>query len=171
MRIVLLFCFIAVISCSKEQIVHAPAGMSEQQNALKVSKDRARGLNELERKQIESWISKQNEKFYPMPLNYWVNIENLHQRNPRKSDEKITYMYEISDFFGTKIYEKPKGYQEVTLAKFPNDIKAVEDALRFLKSSEEATLLVPSVLAYGTYGDGDRITHDLPLIIKLKVLQ
>lgn len=170
MRILLLICFIAV-SCSKEQVVHAPAGMSEQQNALKISKDRARGLNELERKQIESWISKQEQKYFPMPLNYWVNIENLHQRNQRKSDEKITYIYEISDFFGTKIYEKPKGYQEVTLERFPNDIKAVEDALRFLKPSEEATLLVPSVLAYGTYGDGNRITHDLPLIIKLKVLQ
>ena len=36
-------------------------------------------------------------------------------------------------------------------------------------SNEEITLLVPSVLAYGTYGDGDQIPYDMPLIIKLKL--
>jgi FKBP-type peptidyl-prolyl cis-trans isomerase len=49
-------------------------------------------------------------------------------------------------------------------------LKAVEDAVRFLNKGEEATLLVPSVLAFGTYGDDEKIPNDMPLIIKLKIL-
>ncbi len=159
------------MSCSKEQVVHAPVGAVEQKKQMDISKDRAKSLNQLERRQIESWISKQNEKFYPMPLNYWINIENLSQRKKKDDEETVTYMFEIYDFFGTKIYDKPKGYVDVKFKKFPNELKAVENALRYMKTGEEATLLVPSVLGYGTYGDGDKIGNDLPLIIKLKVLK
>jgi FKBP-type peptidyl-prolyl cis-trans isomerase len=48
-------------------------------------------------------------------------------------------------------------------------LKAVENALRFIHDGEEVTLLVPSSLAYGTFGD-EKIDNDIPLIIKLKAL-
>jgi len=49
-------------------------------------------------------------------------------------------------------------------------LKAIENALRYMKDGEEVTLLVPSSLAYGTFGDENKIDNDIPLIIKLKVL-
>ncbi len=57
-------------------------------------------------------------------------------------------------------------------AKFGHfeELSAVENALRYMKDGEEVTLLVPSALAYGTYGDEKKISNDIPLIIKLKVL-
>jgi len=39
-----------------------------------------------------------------------------------------------------------------------------------MKKGEQATLLVPSVLAFGTYGDDEKIPNDMPLIIKIKIL-
>ena len=50
------------------------------------------------------------------------------------------------------------------------ELKAVEDAVRYMKKGEQATLLVPSVLAFGTYGDDEKIPNDMPLIIKIKIL-
>lgn len=165
------FLLLILVGCKKEQTVHAPAGGGSQKSQVEISKQRARSLNEMERRQIEEWIAKQDEKFFPMPLNYWVNIQDLSSRS-RKSDEDIvTYQYFAEDFYGTKIYEKPKGYIDVKFGKFPNDLKAVEDALRYMNVGEEATLLVPSVLGFGTYGDGDKIGNDLPLIVKLKLLK
>jgi FKBP-type peptidyl-prolyl cis-trans isomerase len=75
----------------------------------------------------------------------------------------------LYDFNQEKLYDKPTKNIEVQLGKF-DELKAVEDAVRFLNKGEEATLLVPSVLAFGTYGDDEKIPNDMPLIIKLKIL-
>lgn len=156
-----------LLSCAKQES-YPPAGNSTVKSDTEVSKERAKSLNEMERRQIEKWIGQQDRKFYIMPLNYWTDIADLSTRSKRADTEKITYAYEIYDFLGNRIYDKPKGYREVAMGKVP-EVKPVEDALRYLKKNEETTLLLPSVLAYGTFGDGDRISNDLPLVIKLKI--
>ena len=75
----------------------------------------------------------------------------------------------MQDFDGTKVYSQPKGFRDIPIGKV-NDIKAVENAVTKLKTGEEATLLVPSALAFGPYGDGNKIGNDIPLIIKLKII-
>ena len=155
------------ISCSKNAQVYTPVeGMSNEE--MGISKNRAKQLNTMEREQIQEWISKQKEKFYPTQLNYWSNIENLEQRKKKQDGELVSFQYELYDFDLQKFYEKPKVHKNAPLGKF-EELDAIEDAIRYLNPNEEATLLVPSVLAYGTYGDGDQIPYDMPLIIKLKL--
>ena len=157
------------VSCSKNAQVYTPVGgMSNEE--MGVSKNRAKQLNTMEREQIQEWISKQKEKFYPTQLNYWSSIENMEQRKKKQDGELVSFQYELYDFDLQKFYEKPKVYKDAPLGKF-EELDAIEDAVRYLNLDEEATLLVPSVLAYGTYGDGDQIPYDMPLIIKLKLIK
>ena len=158
-----------IIGCAQNNQAHPPVGGILSQEDLNVSKNRAKNLNQTERIQIQDWINNQNEKFYPMSLNYWVNIENLSQKNRKADGEEISYQYVLYDFDNVKLYDSPKKNLNVQFGKF-EDLKAVEDALRYLEKNQEATLLVPSVLAFGTYGDNDKIPNDMPLIIKIKVL-
>ena len=158
-----------MIGCAQNNQAHPPVGGILSQEDLNVSKNRAKNLNQTERIQIQDWINNQNEKFYPMSLNYWVNIENLSQKNRKADGEEISYQYVLYDFDNVKLYDAPKKNLNVQFGKF-EDLKAVEDALRYLEKNQEATLLVPSVLAFGTYGDNDKIPNDMPLIIKIKVL-
>ncbi len=158
----------AVVSCVK-QTAHPPVGGILSQEDLNISKNRSKSLNEMEIKQIQDWIQKQSQSFYPMGLNYWTDVAHLSQRTKKQDGEIISYQYDIYDFDGTKMYEKPVEKQSVVLGKF-EELRAVEDAVRYLEQGEEATLLVPSVLGFGTYGDGDKIPNDMPLIIKLKIL-
>lgn len=165
-KIIFLFGIVLLAACAKQQS-HPPVGGILTQKDLEVSKNRAKSLNEMERAQIQDWINNQQEKFYPMKLNYWVNVPDLAQ-NQKKADGEITsYRYDIYDFDKVKLYEKPKVRQNVTFGKF-EELKAVEDALRYMNPDQEVTLLIPSVLAFGTYGDNDKIPNDMPLIIKLK---
>ena len=108
-------------------------------------------------------------KFYSTGLNYWINVEDFEQRTKKKDGDLVSYQYDLYDFNQEKLYDKPTKNIEVQLGKF-DELKAVEDAVRFLNKGEEATLLVPSVLAFGTYGDDEKIPNDMPLIIKLKIL-
>lgn len=157
------------VSCSKNAQVYTPVGgMSNEE--MGVSKNRAKQLNTMEREQIQEWISKQKEKFYPTQLNYWSSIEKMEQRKKKQDGESVSFQYELYDFDLQKFYEKPKVYKDAPLGKF-EELDAIEDAVRYLNLDEEATLLVPSVLAYGTYGDGDQIPYDMPLIIKLKLIK
>ena len=157
------------VSCSKNAQVYTPVGgMSNEE--MGVSKNRAKQLNTMEREQIQEWISKQKEKFYPTQLNYWSSIEKMEQRKKKQDGESVSFQYELYDFDLQKFYEKPKVYKDAPLGKF-EELDAIEDVVRYLNSDEEVTLLVPSVLAYGTYGDGDQIPYDMPLIIKLKLIK
>ena len=157
------------VSCSKNAQVYTPVGgMSNEE--MGVSKNRAKQLNTMEREKIQGWISKQKDTFYPTQLNYWSNIENLEQRKKKQDGELVSFQYELYDFDLQKFYEKPKTYKDAPLGKF-EELDAIEDAVRYLNPDEETTLLVPSVLAYGTYGDGDQIPYDMPLIIKLKLIK
>ncbi|WP_177165182.1 FKBP-type peptidyl-prolyl cis-trans isomerase [Epilithonimonas hominis] len=136
---------------------------------LEVSKKRSKDLNTLERAQIEDWIKEQKIRYYPMGMNYWVNIEGLENKPRKNNGEKVSYQYFIYDFDRVKLYETPVKNINVEFGHF-QEMDAVEDVIRYLNRGEEAEILVPSVLAYGTYGDSKKISNDMPLIIKVKVL-
>ncbi len=157
-------------SCAKQNPVPANSGGAViLENEMEVSKNRTKDLNTMERSQIQDWIKTQDTKYYPMGMNYWVNIENLADLPRKNNGEKVSYQYDLYDFDRTKLYQSPIGNRDVVFGHF-KEMDAVEDVIRYLKKGEEAEILVPSVLAYGTYGDGKRISNDMPLIIKVKVL-
>lgn len=158
-----------VLSCTQNTPIYSPIGGLEK-NTQNYSQNRSKQLNELERAQIQDWINKQNKKFYPTQLNYWTDIENIEQRERKKDGERISYEYYLYDFNQSLFYEKPILKHNVILGKL-KEIIAVEHTLRYLKKGEKVTLLVPSILAFGTYGDEKEIPHDMPLIIKLTILK
>ena len=168
-RILVTSIIITACSCAKQSPQMSAENQLMTQSELEISKNRTKELNTMERGQIEDWMKTQNIKYYPMGMNYWINIPRL-DHNPRKNNgEKVSYQYYLYDFDRTKIYAEPVENVNAEFGRF-NELDAVEDALRYMKKGEEAELLIPSVLAYGTYGDQKKISNDVPLIIKLKVL-
>ncbi|EFK35118.1 MULTISPECIES: FKBP-type peptidyl-prolyl cis-trans isomerase [Chryseobacterium] len=170
MKKILFISAISLLSCNRNaQTAHPPVGGVLSQKDLDVSKNRMKNLNTIERGQIQDWINGQSVKYYPTQLNYWVTVEGYDQREKRKDETMISYSYDLYDFDETKIYDKPFERRDARFGHF-DELKAVENALRFIRDGEEVTLLVPSSLAYGTYGDEKKIDNDIPLIIKLKAL-
>ncbi|GGP02200.1 hypothetical protein GCM10010992_05630 [Cloacibacterium rupense] len=169
MKKAFVFLIIVLVSCAKNTQVHPPVGGILSEKDLQVSKNRAKNLNLMERNQIQDWINQQDEKFFATGLNYWINIDNLEQRDKKKDGDWVSYQYDLYDFNQEKLYNEPIKIIDAQLGKF-EELKAIDDAVRSLKQGEEAILLVPSVLAFGTYGDDEKIPNDMPLIIKLKIL-
>lgn len=166
MRVLLTVLPLLLMNACAKKTVYAPSETVLNREDLNSSRDRARNLNRLERAQIQQWIARQNRPFYSMGLNYWADIENLNQRPRRADGEKVSYRYEIFDFDQVRLYPNAINVNQRILGNF-EELKAVEDAVRYLKPGEKCTLLVPSVLAYGTYGDNNKIPNDMPLIIQL----
>jgi FKBP-type peptidyl-prolyl cis-trans isomerase len=169
MKKILFISVLGLWSCSKNAQTHPPVGGVLSKNDLNISRERMKNLNAQERMQIQEWINRQQVKFYPTQLNYWVTAQGFDQRQRRQDNTLISYSYDLYDFDETKIYDQPIERRDAKFGHF-NELKAVEDALRFIHDGEEVTLLVPSALGYGTYGDEKKIDNDIPLIIKLKAL-
>lgn len=169
MRKLIFISVLSLFSCKRNNPVHPPVGGVLSQNDLDISRNRMKNLNTLERQQIESWIKGQNIQFFPTQLNYWTNVDAFDKRDRRPDESSISYSYDLYDFDQTKIYDKSISRRDARFGHF-DELKAVENALRYMKDGEEVILLVPSALAYGTYGDENKISNDIPLIIKLKAL-
>jgi len=108
--------------------------MSE--NEMEVSKNRTKELNNLERTQIQDWINSQEVKYYPMGMNYWVNIEGLEKLSRKNNGEKVSYQYDIYDFDRTKLYDIPIENNNVEFGHF-KEMDAVEDVIRYLKKERK----------------------------------
>lgn len=169
MKNIILFSVLGMLSACGQPQAYAPTSTSVSHEELMVSRDRAKQLNLMERSQIQEWIVQQKEKFYPMTKNYWVNLPQLTERTKKEFGEIISYQYDLYDFDQVKLYDQPKLVQNVMIGKY-DDLAAVNDVVKYLQKGEEATLLVPSVLAFGTYGDNKKIPNDMPVIIKIKML-
>lgn len=166
---ILLLSILAFVGCKRNTTVYPPVGGALSNSDLQTSKERTKNLNTLEREQIQQWISTQKTKFYPTKLNYWVDVAGFDDRQKQADNVSVSYSYDLYDFDMTKIYEKSFTRENARFGHF-DELKAVENALRYMKEGEEITLLVPSSLAYGTFGDENKIDNDVPLIIKLKLL-
>lgn len=169
MKKILFISVLGLLSCNRNTQTHPPLGGVLSQKDLDVSKARMKNLNASERMHIQEWINGQSVKFYPTQLNYWVNTDGFDTRERRQDNSLISYSYDLYDFDQTKIYDEPFERRDAKFGHF-DELKAVENALRFIRDGEEVTILVPSSLAYGTYGDEKKINNDIPLIIKLKAL-
>ncbi|WHF52140.1 hypothetical protein QGN23_02415 [Chryseobacterium gotjawalense] len=169
MKKIIVLCSLILIGCVKHAPAHPPVGGILSQKDLDISKNRSKNLNLIERTQIEDWIKNQDEAFYPMTMNYWVNDKDLRHQKRKENGEMISYQYDIYDFDLVKLYENPVQNKNKIFGHF-EELKPVEDALRYMEKNQEVTLLIPSALGFGTYGDNDQISNDMPLIIKLKVL-
>ena len=169
MKKLIVFYSLLMIGCVEHAPTHPPVGGILSEKDLDISKNRSRNLNLAERNQIQDWIKNQDEAFYPMSMNYWVNDKELQHQNRKSNGQVISYQYDIYDFELEKLYETPRKNINKVFGRF-EELKPVEDALRYMEKNQEVTLLVPSSLGFGTYGDNDRIPNDMPLIIKLKVL-
>lgn len=156
-------------SCIKQSPIYEATSNEVSHEEMEASKTRNKNLNILERQQIQQWIDAQDKKFYSMGMNYWVDIENLASNHKKNDGEKLSYEYDIYDFDMVKLYDNAKQIKDQELGKF-DDLRPVEDAVRYMKKGQEATLLVPSALGFGSYGDNDKIASDMPIIIKIRTL-
>lgn len=84
-------------------------------------------------------------------------------------DEPIHFGYELYDLNNEAFYDQLKLTDTVkTTLSDTSLFPGIRLALWLLKEGEEAHFLIPSALAYGYSGDGEKIGANVPLFVKLK---
>ncbi len=134
---------------------------------IKESAKRNKKLNEAERLQIEALIKSQPEKdFLTSENGFWYHYKTKLSQDtitPQFGDH-INFSYNVSAIDGTPIYTKEQlGNQEYFMDK-EELFSGLREGLKLMKPLEEITFIFPSQIAYGYYGDENKIGTNVPIV-------
>lgn len=81
-------------------------------------------------------------------------------------EDSIKIQYDVEALNGKTVYTSID--ESFTVGR-RQKMTGLDDAIRHLHRGSKAKVIIPSSLAYGIAGDGDRITQSMVLVIELKI--
>lgn len=162
----LLLCFLILASCNsnkQEGTNSYSPGKSEMEdvNRYLVQKDRERIENYIERKKLRMTMTESG-------LWYSVTIPGTGPRLNTNDAVRIEYICSLLD--GTICYSSDQsGPKNIVVGKSSIE-SGLDQGLRLLGRGGEAIFIMPSFLAHGLVGDGDRIPALSVLVYNVKVI-
>ena len=134
---------------------------------LKESAERNKKLNALEQKKIESIIQSNPETNYIASENgfwyYYTNKIEADTLTPQFGDI-VDFDFNVSNLQGSEIY---KTANRTYIMDKEELFTGLREGLKLMKPTESITFIFPSQIAYGYYGDDNRIGTNIPLICEV----
>lgn len=131
----------------------------EEVNRYLVQKDRERIENFIERKQLDMTMS---------PSGLYFSIRNQGMEPLFSTGDVVTFDYHCSLLDGTECYSSEvSGKKRVVLGKSSIE-SGLDQGLRMLGRGGEALFIIPSFLAHGLLGDGEKIPAMAVLVYEVK---
>lgn len=138
---------------------------------LEYSKRFNKDLVELENDQFIEYMQTHPGDFIQTSAGFYMTRTELDTLETVQDRDTIAFTYRMDKLNDSVIYNFDEIGRKTIVMGQSNMIPGIEYALKRMTPGEEATVLVPSTLAYGLEGDGASIGPDQPLIIYLKLLK
>ena len=170
-RILYLFVFFGVISCSKQEarrpISATSSGLLESTTSL------LKKINTIEEIKIKNYIRKDSlHDYIRSSYGFWYHYIDKKQTDtitPSKNDV-ISLTYDILDLRDQIIYSKEFiGVKEYIVDK-EEFIPGLQYGVKLMKEGESIKFIIPSFNAYGVFGDDDKIGINTSLISRVTLI-
>ena len=123
-------------------------------------------------KKIDKYLSKNSDyNFINSKRGFWYFYNKKNEFNDKSPEfgDSIIFDYSMADLNNKIIYNyKAIGEQSYIMEK-QQIITGIREALKILKKGEIATFVFPSYIAYGMYGDLNKIPPNTAIICTIKV--
>lgn len=129
-----------------------------------------RKMLQYESELIDNYIEKNNLKVIKTGTGLRYQIFNEGDGNLIKKGDVVTLEYELSLLSGELLYSSENDGNKVFLVSRGGVETGLEEAVLKLKNNSEAILILPSHLAHGLLGDGNKIPPKAILVYKIKVI-
>lgn len=149
-------------------VVKKPKALSDKEQLLELNKQFAKA----EGRFMQYYIDSLNISATHAPLGYWywVYSESGNQRKP-KFGERVRLKYTVELLEGGRLYSS----EENGLKSFVVDMGEVESglhhAVKHLNLGDKSKIIIPSHLAFGTYGDGNKIPSKATLLYDIELVE
>lgn len=87
-----------------------------------------------------------------------------------KKGDAVQLKYTLSLLDGSRVYSSERDGIKTVVIERSDEIVGLQEALKLMHRGDKARLIVPSHLAYGSLGDGDRIPGFSPIIYTIEIL-
>lgn len=165
----LLIVSIFLFTACKSKVVQYPVNYDKDE-FMKFSQDRNKQILEEDNELIQHYIDSTGIDFNKTNFGFWISNSAVSTQTMAKGGDYVKYEYEVTDFDNNIVYSKEEiGVQDAVLGK--EDLtRGLHVTLQLIEKGDSATALYPSFLAYGGYGDRNKIGGNEPLIFKVKIL-
>ena len=170
MKKVILFTFavFALMSCD-QKVIQYPVSYSND-DFMKRSQERGKLLHQEELQWFDDYMKTSDLKFVKTNSGFWISNSGQITDKTANSGEYIEFEYQVSDLENNILYSYNENkIQKIIIGK-ADIVRGLHAALQLIPEGESAKLLLPSFLAYGGYGDTQKIAPDTPIIMDVKVI-
>ncbi|MBA5628480.1 FKBP-type peptidyl-prolyl cis-trans isomerase [Moheibacter lacus] len=170
MKKIALICAILSLAACKNKVVQYPVSYDDDRaKFMEFSHDRNKQILDEDNALIQNYIDRSDLKFQRTSYGFWISNSGETTQTMAKSGDVVKYAYSVSNFDDEIIYsEAETGTQTIMMGR--SDLpRGIQFALQMIEKGDAATVLLPSFLAYGGYGDRNKILGNEPLIFKIKI--
>ena len=134
------------------------------------SAQRNKKLNEQERLTIKALIAGDSTiNYIASESGFWYRYNVKVERDTIKPTfgDEVNFKYSVDDLQGSSIYSAEElGNQNYIIDK-EELFTGLREGLKLMKPTETVTFIFPSQVAYGYYGDDEKIGTNVPLICEV----
>lgn len=138
---------------------------------IKQSAERNKKLNAIERQQIEALITATNKPFVTSENGFWYHYNTQLEKDTLmpKFGDLVSFNYSVADLNNTPIYTSEDIGSQKYLMDKEELFTGLREGLKLMKPTEDVTFIFPSQIAYGYYGDDNKIGTNMPIICRVKL--
>ncbi|MBQ0769499.1 MAG: gliding motility-associated peptidyl-prolyl isomerase GldI [Bizionia sp.] len=142
-------------------------------SSIKESVQRNIDLYNQEKEQIQAVIAKSpNENYIASESGFWYTyinkVENDSLESPDFADI-INFNYDVSRLNGSTIYSKELLKTRNYAMDQEELFKGLRSGLKLMKPNETIKFIFPSQMAYGYYGDDNKIGRNTPIVCEVTI--
>jgi len=169
LTIIILICTIFFVNC-KDRVI------DNQCNAMdkKVQRENLERANKYlvteEKEAISKYIEQHNLNMEKTGRGLCYRVEKQGVGDAIREGELIIMEYEVRLLTGELLYTSKERGPKMFIAGRGGVESGLEEALQFLHKGDEAEIIIPSHLAYGLIGDGNKIPPMTPIIYRIEIM-
>lgn len=169
--IVLFLCFLAACGDQKAtgSVVTSSEEVKEDKDAPYVEGNK--NIMRRENEEMQMFIRRYGWKMQRTPTGLYVEVLESGDGELFKENDRVAMAYKTFLLSGEQIYSSDSSGVKVFMVNRSEEIDALHEAAQMLRPGAKARLVIPSYLAYGVAGDGDRIQGLQPIVVEVRVLE
>lgn len=171
-RILYIFAvFFAFIACTDVADSSQKANVADKKQKQAKLDSLNRILVLKEKEEIEKYIEKSDKSFVETGTGLCYCIVNQGDGGPVLNGNIVALDYEVRLLNNELLYSSTESGRKVFVVGHGGVESGLEEAILYLHKGDEAEIIIPSRLAHGLTGDGNKIPINSTIVYKVKVIE